>query len=196
MSKYQQLTNELVRETVNELEQSQQETVRLISQHPVQRYYHSTLICALELMLQQQKYRNELSSSEWNKAKRLKTYLMKTKDPFDRVLIHLAGVLRDCQRGIWIFDFGTSNGFFYEGLLGVMQQLKYDLELSNIVAQSQTATPRAAQVAINISGTLMLQRTLERKNKLSSVPATPAESDNESDTGMQEFIRYNNKINS
>ncbi len=52
----------------------------------------------------------------------------------------------------------------------------------------------AAQVSINISGTLILQRTLERKNKLSAVPATPAESDNESDTGMQEFIRYNNKV--
>ncbi len=46
------------------------------------------------------------------------------------------------------------------------------------------------QETIDLILSLMLQRTLEQKNKLSSIPATPAESDNESDTGIHEFIRY------
>ncbi len=195
MSKYQQLTNALIRETQKELEQSSQESAPLTTtMHPMQRYYHNTIICALELMLKQNKYRKELSSSERNKLKELKTYMMKTTDAFNKALIHLANVLRDCQRGFWIFDFGRSNGFFYEGLLGVMQQLKHDLELSNHATPTQTEFPKTTQLSINHSGTLMLQRTLERKNKLSSTTATPAESDNESDTGMYEFIAKNNKM--
>ncbi len=191
MPKYQQLTTALIRETSNEVAQSQFPLQPVRPMHPLELLYRRTLICALELILQEPKYRKELSTTEQSEANKLKTYLSQSKDTFDNVLIELANTLRNRQRGCWIFDLGQSNGFFYEGLLGVMRQLKENLETINSPQPSPAETPKMNPTAMGNASYLLLQQTLKTKNKLSSVPPTPDESDNESDAGLHEFINKN-----